>query len=110
AIIHLFQLPQILKYKKGRLSDRRQQLARLRRLILERLPELEPALTAPVLPQIPTKGRELKAVEDQLDSLICAYTAAHWWTWGDRKNLTLGDLASGYIVVPRPHGPNHFRT
>lgn len=105
AIIHLFQLPQILKYKKGRVGDRRQQLTRLRQLILEQLPQLTPALAAPALPEIPATGRALKAVEDQLDSLICAYGAAHWWCWGTARNLTLGDVASGYIVVPRPHGP-----
>ncbi|MGF1513346.1 MAG: DUF429 domain-containing protein [Elainellaceae cyanobacterium] len=105
AIIHLFQLPQILKYKKGRIGDRRPQLARLRQLILERLPQLDPALTSAELPEIPTVGRDLKAVEDQLDSLICAYAAAHWWCWGAARNLTLGDMSSGYIVVPTPYGP-----
>ncbi|MGB3615195.1 MAG: DUF429 domain-containing protein [Elainellaceae cyanobacterium] len=104
AMIHLFQLPRILKYKKGRLSDRREQLTRLRQLILTHLPQLSPALAAPLLPPIPTTGRELKAVEDQLDSLICAYIAAHWWCWGAEKNLTLGDVSSGYIVVPTPMG------
>ncbi len=104
AIIHLFQLPQILKYKKGRLSDRREQLSRLRQLILLRLPQLEPALTPLDLPNIPATGRELKALEDQLDSVICAYAAAHWWYWGSARNRTLGNLSSGYIVVPAPFG------
>ncbi|MCY7392409.1 MAG: hypothetical protein LH647_13285, partial [Leptolyngbyaceae cyanobacterium CAN_BIN12] len=45
---------------------------------------------------------ELKAVEDQLDSLICAYIAAHWWHWGTERNVVLGDRAEGYIVVPIP--------
>ncbi|MGF1537218.1 MAG: DUF429 domain-containing protein [Elainellaceae cyanobacterium] len=105
AIIHLFQLPKILKYKKGRLDDRSEQLGRLRQLILTNLPLLSPALVLPELPQIPTSGRELKALEDQLDSLICAYTAAHWWYWGSARNLTLGNISSGYIVVPTPFGP-----
>jgi predicted RNase H-like nuclease len=42
----------------------------------------------------------LKAVEDQLDSLICAYVAAHWWYWGLERNWVLGDTTTGYIVVP----------
>ena len=42
----------------------------------------------------------MKAVEDQLDALICAYVAAHWWYWGLERNLVLGDRETGYIVVP----------
>lgn len=102
AMIHLFGLNQILKYKKGTLADRIPELARLRQLILERLPNLTPSLNLQTLPPIPSKGTELKALEDQLDSLICAYVAAHWWYWGSKKNWTLGDRASGYLIVPAP--------
>jgi len=45
-------------------------------------------------------GTTLKAVEDQLDSLICAYIGAYWWYWGEPRNQVLGDRASGYIIVP----------
>ena len=104
AMVHLFGLERILKYKKGCLSERRPELARLRQYICDRLPHLEPALDVPrgqlPLPSIPLGGAALKAVEDRLDSLICAYVAAHWWYWGDRKNLVLGDRLQGYIVVP----------
>lgn len=104
AMIHLFGLTQILKYKKGRLADRRVELARLRQLILDRLPLREPALditqALSLLPEIPTTGTALKALEDQLDSLICAYVAAHWWYWGLQRNWVLGDRIEGYVVVP----------
>jgi predicted RNase H-like nuclease len=108
AMIHLFQLDRILKYKKGRVAERRLELIRLRTYILEILPTLEPALALvqtgdrTTLPDIPTKGTALKAVEDQLDSLICAYVAAHWWYWGLERNWVLGDRHSGYIIVPAP--------
>lgn len=108
AIVHLFGLPQILKYKKGRVAERRTELARLRDYIFEYLPAHVPSLnlanTKSSVPEIPTRGTELKAVEDQLDSLICAYIAAHWWYWGLERNLVLGDRAEGYIVVPVPNG------
>ncbi|MGB7417419.1 MAG: DUF429 domain-containing protein [Thermosynechococcaceae cyanobacterium] len=119
AMIGLFDLPQILKYKKGKIAERRAELERLCHLILTRLPQQEPPLMIEQLPKIPTKGAALKAVEDQLDSLICAYIAAHWWYWGQQRNLVLADLAladmrtvsdlntaitSGYIVIPYPQG------
>jgi predicted RNase H-like nuclease len=104
ATVHLFGLRRILKYKKGTLAQRRPELEKLRRLQLQILPTLEPALplAAADLPPIPTTGKAMKAVEDQLDSLTCAYVAAHWWYWGRQKNWVLGDPATGYIVVPAP--------
>jgi predicted RNase H-like nuclease len=106
AMVNLFGLPQILKYKKGKLGDRRLELLKLRQHILQDLPVLEPRLALNdelEIPDIPTKGADLKAVEDQLDALICAYVAAHWWYWGLERNLVLGDREAGYIVVPAPH-------
>jgi predicted RNase H-like nuclease len=51
--------------------------------------------------EIPRTGAALKAFEDQLDSLICAYVGAHWWHWGKERNLVLGEQVTGYIVVPK---------
>ena len=100
AMVHLFGLSRILKYKKGRVAQRRQELARLRTLILEHLPRHTPGLAIDNLPAIPPGGAALKAVEDQLDSIICAYGAAHWWYWGHQRNQVLGSLDEGYIIVP----------
>ncbi|HEY9909079.1 MAG TPA: DUF429 domain-containing protein [Thermosynechococcaceae cyanobacterium] len=100
ATIYLFGLIQILKYKKGKLADRRSHLDRLRQHILNILPTLEPALAPVMLPDLPQKGTALKAIEDQLDSLLCAYIAAHWWYWGEERNWVLGDRTTGYIIVP----------
>jgi predicted RNase H-like nuclease len=44
AIVHLFGLERILKYKKGRLSDRRLELIKLHHYITEILPSLHPPL------------------------------------------------------------------
>jgi predicted RNase H-like nuclease len=103
AIVYLFNLERILKYKKGRLSDRRLELIKLYNYILDILPTLEPPLrlSSSFLSEIPNTGAALKAVEDQLDSLICAYVAARWWYWGEQRNLVLGDRNTGYIVIPQ---------
>lgn len=103
AMVHLFNLNRILKYKKGTLAERRLELIKLRQYILKILPLLEPSLKLSNLPEIPTTGIALKAVEDQLDSLICAYIAAHWWYWGIERNWVLGDATTGYIVIPAPN-------
>ncbi len=101
AIVNLFNLDKILKYKKGRLSDHRLELIKLQNYILNILPTLEPHLCPPASTlEIPTTGAALKATEDKLDSLICAYVGAHWWYWGEQRNLVLGDSTTGYIVIP----------
>ncbi|MBD2253488.1 DUF429 domain-containing protein [Nostoc parmelioides] len=103
AIVHLFNLERILKYKKGRINERRLELIKLYQYIVEILPTLEPTLSVKKLSlgEIPHTGAELKAAEDKLDSLICAYVAAHWWYWGEQRNLVLGDRTTGYIVIPK---------
>jgi len=105
AIVHLFQLDRILKYKKGKLAERYLELLKLRQHIVGVLSTIEPTLilSAEIAARhAPLTLAALKALEDQLDSLICAYVAAYWWYWGLERNWVLGDRASGYIVVPAP--------
>jgi len=115
AIVNLFNLERILKYKKGRLSDRHLQLIKLQNYLLDILPSFSPSLCplrlcgslqqadgASTFPfEIPTTGAALKAIEDKLDSLICAYVGAYWWYWGEQRNLVLGDRTTGYIIIPQ---------
>jgi predicted RNase H-like nuclease len=100
AIVHLFDLSRILKYKKGPLAERRLELERYRSLILKELTLHTPKLSLSSLPPIPRKGVEMKALEDQLDALLCAYVGAYWWYWGVARNQVLGNRHEGYIVVP----------
>lgn len=109
ATVHLFGLTQIIKYKKGRLADRAAGLDQLCSYMKNTLPQLVPALDlASFNVKIPSpnftqlKGKELKTIEDKLDSVLCAYVGAHWWYWGMDKNLVLGDRETGFIVVPQP--------
>ncbi len=127
AIVNLFNLERILKYKKGRINERRLELIKLYNFILDTLPSLSPSLRLPsgspvacggkssrsagslrlcgsFPAEIPTTGTALKATEDKLDSLICAYVAAYWWYWGEQRNLVLGDRTTGYIIIPMKTG------
>jgi predicted RNase H-like nuclease len=98
ASISLFDLPLIVKYKRGTRDVRAAGLRRLRRLLTLRFPKLTPPLT-PRLPSVPSTGN-LKPAEDQIDAVMCAYIAAHWWYWGRARNTVYGDVENGYIVVP----------
>lgn len=105
GIVQLLGLDQIVKYKKGRVAERRAGLERLRSLVHE-FGTLEPALEAD-LPVVEGNGAQLKHVEDRLDAVICAYLAAWWWYWGLERNEVLGDARNGYIVVPKRRDPAH---
>ncbi|XFA72515.1 DUF429 domain-containing protein [Thermosynechococcaceae cyanobacterium Okahandja] len=113
--VALFRLQRIIKYKKGSLALRRQGLGQLQGLIETGLPQCHPSLKVQFPQPLPTTGKGLKALEDQLDALLCAYTAASWWYWGSDRHWVLGGatfseqpasleayLSTGYIVVPRP--------
>jgi predicted RNase H-like nuclease len=100
ASVKLFELDRIVKYKRGAREARAAGLRRLRRLMLSRLPELDPALPLR-LPSVPRTGL-LKPTEDRIDAVLCAYIAAHWWKWAARRNRVYGTEEDGYIVVPTP--------
>jgi predicted RNase H-like nuclease len=101
AIVELFDLPRIIKYKKGVIAKRFAELTRYRDLILTRLPGLCPPLAISALPSFKLSGPRMKIAEDQFDAVICAYVGAHWWFWGSAGNLVCGSVEGGYIVVPR---------
>ena len=107
AQVVFFRLLKIIKYKKGRVSARRDGLARFAGHISHDLSRSEPRLL--VNGQLHDlcciddllRGRRLKARKDQLDAVLCAYvTAYHWW-WGRERSKVYGDNTRGYIVCPR---------
>lgn len=105
ASVKLFELDRIVKYKRGTRAQKAVELGRFRRLMISRLEGLEPSLSlrAPSLrlPSLPRMGN-LKPAEDQIDAVLCAYIAAHWWFWGRKRNTVYGTELDGYIVVPDP--------
>lgn len=63
-----------------------------------------PLLGAEELTQVAVtglRGRGLKAMEDALDALTCAYVAAYAWRHGPAGQWVYGDVATGHIIVPR---------
>ncbi len=107
GLIALFDLPKSLKYKKGTLAQKRQGLSALAEH-LRRLTHATPVLRGNAcLADILSRdldslgGAELKAHEDRLDALFCAYLAYYFWYWGLARNHVFGDLDTGYIANPK---------
>jgi predicted RNase H-like nuclease len=99
ATVTLFDLDRIVKYKRGTREQKARELRRLRRLVISRLPALEPALSLR-LPTVPRTG-STKPIEDKIDAVLCAYIGASWWLWAAQRNKLYGDDETGYIVVPQ---------
>jgi len=105
ASVNLFDLERIVKYKRGRRDARARELWRLRGLVATSLPDLGGRpVELPELPAIPQVGN-LKPAEDQIDAVLCAYIAAHWWYWGRERNHVYGSREEGYLIVPQRY-PN----
>jgi predicted RNase H-like nuclease len=104
-IVSLFGAPSALKYKKGARQARLGPLADFQSLLRTHCSELLPgALSRGIFSEVVSvvPGRQLKAIEDQLDALACALGAYHIWKSGPSGTLVFGDAGNGYIAVPRP--------
>ena len=114
AIVTLFDLPGIIRYKKGSVADKRAGLAIFRMRIAELVgasPSLRqtPALARFLsIPLNELRGRAIKEYEDGLDAIFCAYLAAFYWCWQSQRAEALGSVEAGYIVVPT-HTANGLR-
>ena len=107
GLVALFDLPKSLKYKKGPVTQKRKGLSTLAEH-LRRLVQASPRLSANAclsdllsLELGDLRGRDLKAHEDRLDALFCAYLAYYFWFWGLDRNQVFGDVETGYIANPR---------
>ncbi len=106
AHVSLFQLPKTLKYKAkpGRTpAMRRMELQRYQALLATLATAATP-LTAPdtLLTEDldALRGRALKAYEDTLDAITCAYTGFYLWHHGPDRTLVYGTVVDGHILTP----------
>ena len=109
ALIELFGLAERLKYKKGRVGDKRtgqQRLASLLRgleggrglkLVIDEA--CSRVLSRAEIASL--RGKKLKQNEDALDSIVCLYVAG--LRAAGCEGRTFGSVERGYIWVPRPH-------
>jgi predicted RNase H-like nuclease len=107
AQIVLFDLPRIIRYKKGRVQEKRAGLEVLRSHMRETLTRAQPALEMNAqlenllgVDLESLRGQALKYYEDILDAVFCAYLALYFWYWGMERHEIFGDFQEGYILNP----------
>ena len=102
ATIRLFGLERIVKYKRGPVAARRGEFARLQGLLRECLQtrfapgEWVGTATLDAILSVPWT----KPAEDRLDALLCALVGYHHWRHDGARSEVLGDLETGFILVP----------
>lgn len=107
AMVALWALPKIIKYKKGSVTAKRLGLHTLRTHLTGLHKAEPPLLRTGVLQELLAVdlnglvGQRLKNYEDWLDALFCAYLAYYFWYWGWERNELFGNIESGYILNPK---------
>jgi predicted RNase H-like nuclease len=106
AMVALFDLQTIIKYKKGSAARKRTGLRELRTRLIA-LSTATPALASNnALGRLlhsdidRLTGAALKSYEDGLDAVFCAYLGYHFWYWRGERTEVFGDVRSGYILNP----------
>jgi len=100
AMVRLFKLKRIVKYKKGRVMHRRQEFRRLQNLIRKCVREQFPFLTLDDESQKLLRESWTKPVEDRTDALFCALIGLWHWYHRGRRSQVIGDLKTGFILLP----------
>ncbi len=96
AIIALFNLPSVLKYKvnKKNSDDWKKLVRHIRGLKDAELP------ISNVAEFVSEDFKQCKGNEDILDSVVAAYVAAYFWNFGYEKSVAIGTMSEGYMVTP----------
>lgn len=100
AMVRLFALERIIKYKRGRVEEKRLEFARLQRLLRHCLKADFPKLDLNPATKKMLRQPWTKPVEDETDGLFCALIGLWHWQHHGKQTQVLGDLATGFILVP----------
>ena len=109
AQVLLFGLDRVIRTKSGPMGGRKDGTNRYREQVYGRLPFLEPSLEdSDALEEIANadlggmNGSRLGELEGKLDAILAGYVAAFLDLRGPEACAFLGNLESGYVLLPRP--------
>ena len=100
AMVRMFGIPRIVKYKKGSVAERRKEFRRLQLLIRKCLKKKFPRLAIDTETKSLLTQRWSKSVEDRTDALFCALIGLWHWMHQGRKSEVIGDRGTGFILLP----------
>jgi predicted RNase H-like nuclease len=100
AMVRLFGLPRIIKYKKGSVAERRKEFQRLQGLMRKLMKRKFPGLTLNQETRSLLRQKWSKPVEDRTDALFCALIGMWHWMHRGKRSEVIGDRKTGFILLP----------
>jgi len=100
AMVRLFRLDRIIKYKKGRVAEKRIEFKRLQLLMKKSLREQFPFLSLNQETKTLIAESWSKAIEDKTDALFCAMIGLWHVMHQGRRSEVIGDNKTGFILLP----------
>lgn len=100
AMVRLFDLPRIVKYKKGGVDERRREFRRLQRLMRTCIDTRFPYLKLDDESKTLLNTAWSKPVEDRTDALFCALIGLWHWKHRGKRSEVIGNLKTGFILLP----------
>ena len=100
AMVRWLRLERIVKYKRGPVSARRLEFARLQGLLRAFLPVHFPELAGSAVLDETLSAPWTKPHEDRLDALVCALVGYQHWRDDGRSSEVIGDETGGFILLP----------
>jgi predicted RNase H-like nuclease len=100
ATIHLFGIAKTIKYKKGRVAEKRVRFTEYQTRLRECLARELPALLESPDHRTLLASPWTKEVEDQTDSILCALIGFLHLRYQGRRSEVLGDDETGHILLP----------
>ena len=100
AMVRMFGIPRIVKYKKGSVVERRKEFRRLQRLLKRCLRKRFSGLGVNPETTALLGDRWSKPVEDRTDALFCALIGLWHWMHRGKKSEVIGDQKTGFILLP----------
>lgn len=101
AMVRLFGISRIVKYKKGPVSAKRREFGRLQRLMRRCLVEKFSLLSLNQETEQLLRTRWSKETEDRTDALFCALIGFWHRLYGGRRSEVIGDRRTGFILLPQ---------
>ena len=100
AMVRMFGLPRIIKYKKGSVAERRKEFQRLQGLMGKLMKRKFPGLTLNQETRNLLREKWSKPVEDRTDALFCALIGMWHWMHRGKRSEVIGDRKTGFILLP----------
>jgi predicted RNase H-like nuclease len=105
AMVRMFRLPRIVKYKKGTVIERSAEFRRLQRLMRKLLSEQFRGLVLNREAKAVLASAWSKPIEDRLDALFCALIGLWHVVHRGARSEVIGDEKTGFILLPEDLRP-----